>query len=167
MVEQAVTVMCQKGDVSKMEAILGMSSLIRQNNFILKDQESEDSRTDDPLRTEKMIDSKINIVMQQTDFKLQSQSDFPIIDESKNKVLEEIADTLIPTYNEVECEECGKYRRDQWSLNKHKKATHSALLNCERCSQSFKELYKLNNHKQECFYQCEICQFKHKQISTI
>ena len=59
---------------------------------------------------------------------------------------------------DIKCEECE-------NILKHKKTNHMNNINCERCNQSFQLLFNLNKHQKECFYHCELCQFKHIQIS--
>ena len=59
---------------------------------------------------------------------------------------------------DIKCDECEK-------IIKHKKTNDLNNINCERCNQSFQLLFNLNKHQKECFYHCELCQFKHRYLS--
>ena len=193
MVEQAFRMMCQEGNATMMEAVLGMSAGVesrieKHGQVKYEDGEEVLNMNGDPLETEKTnytisceelpskviaaedIDNKDveNKVTKWLRNKEKDEND-SIINGSDVFNCDDILNTKM-LFTEIDeanqsfkCDECGIFQRDGWNLKEHIKTYHAN--SCERCYKTFMVRSTYAKHIIECWYKCEQCDYKCAQTS--
>ena len=179
MVEQAVRMICQEGNIHNMEKILGLSDkedkcseagfLLAQDDNLVPGSDIPEHQVKTEKNTEDPVDGTENNLHGIEVNNFDPNADLKSLDELEFKDHVNIdSETSVQQNTEKgstnSCDICGKTMAPS-KLKKHMVQIHSKLRKCNVCGAEFYERGDWSLHIKTCFYTCDHCDFKEKRLS--